>query len=812
MTNAASPMPEDVPQEDRARAGRALSVVWLVPIGAILIALGVAWQNWAERGPLIEVVFAQAAGVRANETELRYRDIAVGVVENLRFSDTLDRVVAEIRLDKEIAQYVDADARFWIVRPEVTTQGVSGLDTVLSGVYIAGAWDGEPGAAQSRFVGAEQAPLLALGERGMVFSLRSDTGLPAANTPILYRGVEVGRIGTTEVSQNGLEVVAEAVILEPYTDLVTSATRFWDISGFRFSLGSSGASLDFSSLASLISGGVTFETLSSGGAPITEGAQFVLYPDEDTAREDFFFEADGANVSLTMIFDQNLSGLVPGADVTLGGLKLGEVDTISGVVDPLRFGDNEVRLIATARINPNRIGIDAGSTEEAFLAYLSARINEGMRARLANASLLTGGLKIELEVIEGAAPAALDRDATPYPEMPTAPADVTDVEASAQGLIQRIDALPVEEVVDGIIETLADIRGIIGSDEVQAAPEALLATLEAIRAVAQSEEVAALPAQIGALADNLTEASASLNLIMAQVEDTAVVDAVADLIASLDATAQGLPALTDRLAAVLDKANALPLEAVAARAQSLLENADTVVADPDLTALPGDVRRMLEDLRAIIASDDVAALPAQIGALASGLTEASDKLNALLGQAQEDQILTAVSDLLASLGAAADRLPGIADQASAVLSEAEQLSLAELADQARRLLGSVDALVDQPGTRALPEEMNRALAALRATLEDLRQGGVVDNTNATLASARSAAEAIAEASSSLPALAERLSAVADRAGVTLADYGRGSDFGRSLSSALRQIEDAAASIDRLARQIQRNPNSLITGR
>ena len=54
--------------------------------------------------------------------------------------------------------------------------------------------------------------------------------------------------------------------------------------------------------------------------------------------------------------------------------------------------------------------------------------------------------------------------------------------------------------------------------------------------------------------------------------------------------------------------------------------------------------------------------------------------------------------------------------------------------------------------------------------------------------------------------------VANQAGVTISDYGRGSDFGREMSSALRQIEEAASSIDRLAKQIARNPNSLITGR
>lgn len=915
--------PRAVPIES-ASSGRgfsSLSLIWLIPLLAILAAVGVAWKNYASRGPLIEIVFNQADGVRAHETELRFRDITVGLVEEITFSDDLDKVVASIRLDKGIADYVNEDAEFWIVRPQVTAQGVSGLDTVLSGVYISGAWDGTPGPHHSSFVGADHAPMLALGEQGVSFRLRSDVGLPSENTPILYRGVQVGRMGRTEVSRDGLEVTADAVILEPYTNLVTSSTRFWDISGFSFSLGAQGANLNFSSLASLISGGVTFETLSSGGTALAEGAEFSLHADEETAREDFFLDGDGGSVDLMMVFDENLAGLTAGAAVSLGGLKLGEVAAISGVVDPARFGDNEVRLIAMVKVNPSRIGLDAAEGPEAFLDYLDRRIAQGMRAQLVNASILTGGLKIDLTMIDNPPLAALDRNGDPYPRIPTTPSNVTNVAASAQGLIQRVDALPVEEVMQGVIDTLADIRGIIGSEEVQAAPEALLATLDSIRTIATSPEVAALPVQIGALAENLTgasdtlntllgqvkdeavvaavteliasldvtaqslpalaeragavllkaeelplddianqvsalladenltalpgdiratvdglrqivasddfaalpgqvgqlteglnEASTTLNTLLGQVQDEAVISAVSKLITSLDETAQGLPALADRAGAVLTKAENLPLEDITTRVATLLDDADALLVDPELKALPADVRATLNGLRQVVASEEFAALPGQVGDLAEGLGQASDRLNSLLQEAQQQAIIAQVSDLVANLGSTADRLPGLADQASAVLSDAEQLSLDELAAQTRALLASVDQLVNQDSTRQLPAELNGALSELRLTMEELRRGGVVANANAALASAAEAAQAVAEASRSLPELSARLRIVADQAGVTISDFGRGSDFGRELSGAIRGIDAAAESIDRLARQIARNPNSLITGR
>ncbi|WP_425098241.1 MlaD family protein [Tropicibacter sp. S64] len=916
----------EVPVE-KPKKGPRFSFVWLIPVLALLVALGVAFQNWSERGPLIEVVFVNADGVHAGETELRYRDIAVGLVEKVGFSANLEEVVVSIRLDKDVARYVDDQSQFWVVRPEVTAQGVSGLDTVLSGVYIEGAWDGTTGEAQSRFTGSPKAPMLELGEKGTTFTLRSDDKLPAGNTPILYHGVKVGRLGETEVSPDGLTVEAEAVILEPYDKLVTENTRFWDISGFSFSLDAGGAKLQFNSLASLISGGVTFATLSSGGTQIADGATYDLHPSEEAARENFFLEGDGGSVDLMMVFDENLSGLSAGAPVQLGGLRMGEVVTISGLVDEARFGDDKVRLVATIRLNPGRIGLE-DSTEEGFLDYLETRVRRGLRGQLTNASLLTGGLKIDLVDLPNAPEALLDRTAEPYPLIPTTESNVANMAASAQGLLSRVDALPVEELLENAVNFLADARALVNSDGIQEAPEELRATLAAIRSVAESDEVASLPAQIGQVADGLEqasvqlnalltdvqdkaivtavsdliaridetaqtlpgiaeqagavlakaealpledlsaqlssvldnadafianedlnampadlraaiasvndlvqsaevaalpgqigqvasgleEASATLNTLLKDVQDRAVVQSVSELIASIDETAAALPGLTEQAGAVLGKAQALPLEDLSAQLSQMLGNADTLVSNPDLNAMPGDLRTAIASVNEIVGSPEITALPGQIASLAKGLLDSSDRLNTLLQQVDQQEIVRQIGDAVAKIDAAAGDLPEISQQAKNILSDVEELSLQTMADRATELMDTAEALLAQPSTQQVPEQLNATLAELRGTLEEVRRGGLVDNANATLASARSAAEALAQASTSLPALADRISRVAAQAGVTLGDYSRGSDFGREMSAALREIEAAAQSFDRLARQIARNPNSLLTGR
>lgn len=179
----------------RPAKGPRFSAVWLVPILALAVSLGIAWQSYADRGVLIEIAFDSASGIAADKTELRYRDVTVGLVEDLRFSADLSQVITSVRVDKSLAPYLDAEAEFWVVRPEISAQGISGLNTVLSGVYIVGQWDSEPGTAQDSFQGLKDAPLNDPTQDGTRILLTARDGNSiAAGAPILYKGIPVGSV------------------------------------------------------------------------------------------------------------------------------------------------------------------------------------------------------------------------------------------------------------------------------------------------------------------------------------------------------------------------------------------------------------------------------------------------------------------------------------------------------------------------------------------------------------------------------------------------------------------------------------------
>ena len=125
---------------------------------------------------------------------------------------------------------------------------------------------------------------------------------------------------------------------------------------------------------------------------------------------------------------------------------------------------------------------------------------------------------------------------------------------------------------------------------------------------------------------------------------------------------------------------------------------------------------------------------------------------------------------------------------------------------------NVSTLTGSPSAQALPASLSSALDELQLILADVREGGAVENVNAALQSASDAADAIEGAARTLPAFTSEARTLIGTANTTIGSYGTGSRIDSELQQTLRDLQTAADAITTLARQIQRNPNSLLTGR
>lgn len=638
--------PEMEIQPPRPAWWQRISVVWLVPVIALLVALGIAWNSYAGRGTLIEITFQNASGLEAGQTTLRYRDVTIGVVEKVGFAPDLRNVVASVRVANDVAEYIDAEAQFWVVRPEVSVRGISGLDTVLSGAYIAGLWDNTSSGAQYSFTGLEVPPLMSGSEMGgLSITLRlRDGNQISAGAPIIHKGIEVGSVGEPRLAPDGDLVLIDAVIDAPYDRMITSNTRFWDASGFDIRFGAGGVELDVRSLASLIQGGINFDNVISGGDPVDPGQEYDVFADETAARSSVFTSAAvDQMLPLSVVFDGSVAGLTVGAAVNYRGLTVGTVTDLGAVVEG-EGDDRRVRLLANLEIGTGQLGLGEDVSIDAARDFIAKLVTEDhLRARLATASLFTGSLMVELVEVPEAADAELDLSGEPFPLLPTTDAAITEFQTTAQGVIDRIGGLPIEGLMQSAIGALNSVQQLAGNPETQRVPTEAANLLSAARALVESDEVS------GIVAD-LRETTAGLSNLTKQIEQG---QAVANLMSAIDRANRALegaadvPQITGQLRELAEKANRMEVDQLAASAESLLRSADALIDSPEARQVPGALAGALREVDAMLAE------------LREG--GAVGNVNSALAAAE-----SAATDL----GSAAQGLPDLAARAARVLDQA----------------------------------------------------------------------------------------------------------------------------------------------
>ena len=55
-----------------------LSIVWLIPLVALLIGIWLAYKSWSELGPEIAISFSTAEGLQVEKTKIKYKNVEIG--------------------------------------------------------------------------------------------------------------------------------------------------------------------------------------------------------------------------------------------------------------------------------------------------------------------------------------------------------------------------------------------------------------------------------------------------------------------------------------------------------------------------------------------------------------------------------------------------------------------------------------------------------------------------------------------------------------------------------------------------------------
>lgn len=438
------------------------SLVWLVPVIAVLIGISMLVRAWVQAGPHITITFQAATGLDAGKTTVKYKDVVIGNVTSISLGPDNKNVIVGVELKKSAERFAQDGARFWVVRPRIGASGVSGIDTVLSGAYI-GVDLGKSSAPKQDFVGLEAPPSVISGTPGKSFLLHArDLGSLEIGSPVYYRRINVGQVAGYHLDQDGKGVTIQVFINAPSDRFVTTDTRFWNASGIDLSFGPNGLKFDTQSLATVVAGGIAFATPEgdSGGAA-SEKTAFVLAADEKSAMAN----SDGAPVPVRMRFDQSLRGLAVGAPVEFMGMDVGHVTAINVDYNPRTM---KFPVIVDAAVYPMRLPLVhkklarmTGDRPEAVARFLGMMVQHGLRAQPRPGNLLTGQLYIAFDFVPNAPPVKFSGTTPPW-NVPTVRADFTRIQEQVASIVNKLDKIPFADIGRHLDEDLVSVNGTLG--------------------------------------------------------------------------------------------------------------------------------------------------------------------------------------------------------------------------------------------------------------------------------------------------------------------------------------------------------------
>jgi paraquat-inducible protein B len=478
----------------RVRARLGYFGIWLVPLAALAVVGYLIYTLVSERGPRISITFENADGLIEQQTQVRYKAVTLGRVEDIELSQDLSHVIVAVRMTGRAASFLTEETRFWVVRPRLGG-GLSaiqaGLETLVSGAYIAIDPGSGEGGRKREFKGLEEPPSIRSDEPGTVYYLHAESlGGLNAGAPIFCRDVEVGRVLGHELEKSRKEVRIRIFVREPYDDWVVPETRFWNASGLHVGTGSDGLEIGLPSVQSLFSGSIAFGTRPDAEAnpPSAAESTFRLYPSRAMADVDMF----ATSIPYVSYFQSSIRGLGEGSEVHMFGRRLGAVTSVELVRDPRPERDGAMAARVAYVLQPER-GLRARDWEALGGPGMRELVERRMRVVLETNNFLTGQKVLSLRYVPGAGAEAVTTEEQAL-VLPSVTLGLDELSASASEIANSLNQIPFREIGENLNRTLASVERVVGSPEVGGVIGTLDATFKDVHELVQRAQAGLTPA------------------------------------------------------------------------------------------------------------------------------------------------------------------------------------------------------------------------------------------------------------------------------------------------------------------------------
>ncbi len=506
---------------------RRLSWVWLIPVASVLIGGGLLWTTLVRRGPLVRVTFDSAESLQAGQSQVKFKDMQMGTVQGFELTPDRKHVVTSIRMTAQAEDLLTEGAQFWVVKPRVYAGDITGLNTILTGTYVA-MQPGEAGQpAKREFTGLVNPPTLVPDTPGRAFNLTaSRLGPINLGTPVFFHDLDVGRVVGWDFTGMAESVTLHIFVSAPYAGWVHRDSRFWNSSGIELRVGPEGVRLQVDSLKAVVLGGITFDTPSPGDAAASgspggkagpdqaasaEGDSFPLYANQEVADT----ATARRRAMLASYFTGSVDGLAVGAHVTLQGMAIGDVTSVD-----LQYSTDtdQTRVRVGFALQLDRVQPIGDKPRQPFRDYVPILVREGLRVRLRGGNLITGQKEVALEFLPDAPPAEVAQEG----EVQVIPADneggggLDDLTSTASQLMAKLGAVPFAEIGQNLNGVLHGANEAVNNPQLHQALTRLNGTLAAVQ-----ETVRHLDAGTAPVLRRLPAITADLQDTLAQVRTLA---------------------------------------------------------------------------------------------------------------------------------------------------------------------------------------------------------------------------------------------------------------------------------------------------
>ncbi|MEA3455932.1 MAG: MlaD family protein [Campylobacterota bacterium] len=503
-------MSESIPEIQESSKFKFITSIWIVPIIAIVIALWLAFQYYSELGPKIEIIFQSNEGLKEGQSQVKFRDVPIGKVLKVKLNEYGEGVKVIARIDKEAAIYLNDEAKFWIVKPEVGIGGVSGLDTILSGTYINMASQRKK-TKKRDFIGLEHPHRLL--ENGDYFHLNASSSYNLKEgTPVFFKSMKAGYVEYVSISLDGQSVDVIIYVDKSYIPYIHTDSKFWVQSSLSVDYLNGQLNFSVAPLSNIVTGGIEF---SSSGEDIKKKVPydyiFRLYQDSAVAGEKKIGKGGEAIRNYHMTFDGSTAKLKKDASVKFDKFDVGEVKDIDYTYDRKshRLSGEVIVSIDTS------IFFDLNDTNHTGEENLENAVKDGLRASVQEHDPITGYLYIDLDFVETNQTKVIVRKEH-YAVFPTVSTSSEGIMSGLNGLIDSIRELPLESLIVSINETSDSLNELIEGDEkaISQLLSNLNKTLDGINKMVGSREFAKMPTELNRTMRGLQKTLRSLDSVM----------------------------------------------------------------------------------------------------------------------------------------------------------------------------------------------------------------------------------------------------------------------------------------------------------